>query len=111
MIFFEFLRILEKNRKKGKPENLGKHGLLRRSVGNPRCGVALCRSVGCPRHSEAEVPKWHLSGTLRRSEVLRRSIVMLRCCVDTIHYEKIFGFLFPNTSYSYTDSLRTLIND
>ena len=26
MICFEFLRILEKNRKKRKPENLGKHG-------------------------------------------------------------------------------------
>ena len=23
----------------------------------------------------------------------------------------VFGFLFPNTSYSYPDSLRTLIND
>ena len=58
MICFEFLRILEKNRKKGKPENLGKHGLLHRSVGNPRRGVGNpCRNVGCPRRGEAEVPK------------------------------------------------------
>ena len=57
MICFEFLRILEKNRKKGKPENLSKYGLLRCSVGNPRRGVALRRSVGCPHYGEAEVPK------------------------------------------------------
>ena len=49
MICFEFLRSLEKNRKKGKPRNLGKHELLRCSVGNPRRG-------------EAGVPKWHPLG-------------------------------------------------
>ena len=57
MICFEFLRILEKNRKNGKPKNLGKHGLLRRSLGNPRRSVAPCRSVGYPHRGEAEVPK------------------------------------------------------
>ena len=64
MICFEFLRILEKNHKKEKPENMDKHGLLRGSVGNPRCGVALrrsvgclCHTMGCPRHGEVEVPK------------------------------------------------------
>ena len=46
MICFEFLRILEENRKKGKPENLGKHVPLCRSVGHPRRGVALHRNVG-----------------------------------------------------------------
>ena len=35
MIGFEFLRILEKIRKKRKPENLGKHGPLRCSIGHP----------------------------------------------------------------------------
>ena len=59
IFFFEFLRILEKNRKKKKLGNLGKHGLLRYSVGNPRRSVALCRSVGCHHHSEVGVPKWH----------------------------------------------------
>ena len=49
-----------------KPKNLGIE-LLRRSVGNPRCGVALCRSVGCPRRGEARVPKWHPLGMLRHS--------------------------------------------
>ena len=38
-------------------------------------------------------------------------ISLLRCGVATVHSEHFFGFLFPNTSYSYTDSLKTLIND
>ena len=46
MICFEFLRILEKNRKNGKPGNLVKHGLLRRSVGNPHRDVALRDRAG-----------------------------------------------------------------
>ena len=41
MICFEFLRILEKNRKKGKPGNLGNHRLPRCNVGNPHRDVAL----------------------------------------------------------------------
>ena len=40
-----------------KLENLGIIELLRCSVGNPR------RSVGNPRRGEAEVLKWHPSGT------------------------------------------------
>ena len=44
MFCFEFLRILEKNPKKGKQENLGKHGPLRRNEGHPRHGVALRRN-------------------------------------------------------------------
>ena len=67
MICFEFLRILEKNRKKGKPEILGKHGLLHCRVGNPRCDVKLRRNVGCLVTARPRCPKGHSSGTLRRS--------------------------------------------
>ena len=63
MICFEFLRIFGEKSQNSKRENLGKHELLRRSVGNPRLGIALRLSIGCPRLSEAEVTKWHPSGT------------------------------------------------
>ena len=54
MICFEFLRILEKNRKKGKPKNLGKHGPY----------VALwAASLWHDRRAKKAPP----SGTLRRS--------------------------------------------
>ena len=59
--------ILEKNRKSVKLEKSGHYGLLHRSLGNPRHDVDLHRSVGHPRHGEAGVPKWHPSGTPRRS--------------------------------------------
>ena len=65
MLCFVVLRIFGGNRKsakKKKERKLGKHGLLRRSVGNPRRGVALRHSVGCPRRGKAEVPKWHPLG-------------------------------------------------
>ena len=60
MFCFEFWRILEKNLKKGKPKNLGKHGLLRH-------GVALRRNVGCLARTRPRCLKGHPSGTLRRS--------------------------------------------
>ena len=47
---------------------MGKNGLLHLSEGNPRRGVDLRQGVGYPRHGEAEVPKWHPSGTLRHSK-------------------------------------------
>ena len=50
MFCFGFLRIFGEKSQKIKRENLGKHGLLHNSVGNPRRGVALCCSVGCPRY-------------------------------------------------------------
>ena len=46
--------ILEKNRKRGKLENLGKIGLLRQGLEHPRRG-------------KAEVTKWHPSNTPRHS--------------------------------------------
>ena len=67
MICFEILSNFGENRKKEKLEKIWHFGFLRRSVGNPRHGVALHRSVGCPRRDEAMVPKGHPSGTLRRS--------------------------------------------
>ena len=80
-----------------KLENLGIIGLLRHNVGNPLRGVDQCQGVGYPRRGEAEVPKWHPQ-------------VMLRRGVATVHIEQFFGFFFPSTSYSYIDSLRTLVN-
>ena len=43
----------------------GKSGIFRFlccSVGNPRRGVALRRSVGCPHRGEVGVLKWHPLG-------------------------------------------------
>ena len=73
-----------------KLENLGVIGLL-------------CQGMGYPGRGEAEVPKWYPSG------MPRCSIATPRCSYCS--QRAFFGFLFPNTSYSYTDSLRTLIND
>ena len=55
--FWDFEVFWRKSQKRGKLENLGIIGLLRRSVGNPRCGIDLRQGVGYPRHGEAEVPK------------------------------------------------------
>ena len=85
--------ILEKNRKSVKLKNLGIIGLLRRSVGNPRCGVDLRQGVGYPRCSEAEVP----NGTPRvcqgvaklcHCEGLCRNIAVLRRGIATVHSEQ-----------------------
>ena len=57
----------EKSQKCNKMEILGIIGLLRCSVGNPRRGVDLLQGVGYPHRGKAEVPKWHPSGTPRRS--------------------------------------------
>ena len=93
VLFWDFWK---KSQKGKKLEILGKNGLLRRNVGNPRSGVIDLPSVGYLSRGEAEVPKWHPLGTPRRSYCSQRAI---------------FGFLFLITSYSYTDRLRTLIND
>ena len=66
-ICFEFLRILEENRKKGKPEILGKHGPLLRRVGNPRRGDSSTL--------------WRIFSTPQRST----DVAVLRCGVDTVH--------------------------
>ena len=87
--------ILEKIAKEEKWKKSGQFGFLRRSVGHSCRGVALRRSVGCPLRGEAGVPKWHPLGKLWRS---------------TIHGGQISIFV-SKASYSYTDSLRTLIND
>ena len=95
MFCFGILRIFGGNCKKKENWKIWALSSLRR-------GVDLRQGVGYPRLGEAEVPKWHPSSTSRRSiSALRRGY-----CSQ----QAIFGFLFSNTSYSYTDSLRTLIN-
>ena len=47
MICFGFLRILGEKSQNNNWKKSGHIGLLRRSVGNPRRGVDLRRSVGC----------------------------------------------------------------
>ena len=73
-----------------KLENLGIIELLCCSIGNPSEARPRCQN-GTPR--------------------VRHGVALLLRGVATVHSEQIFGFLFLNTSYSYTDSLRTLIND
>ena len=63
-----------KNRKKGKPKNLGKHGPLRSSEGHPHRG-------------EAEGPKRPRSVAL-----LRRSVEVLRCRKTLFTARKISDF-------------------
>ena len=102
MFCFGILRIFGGNRKKEENWKIWvKIGLLRRSVGNPCSGVDLRQGVRYHCGGEAEVTKCHLLGTPRcRIAALWRSYSSQRA---------VFGFLFPNTSYSYTDSLGTLI--
>ena len=96
MFCFRILRIFGGNCKKRKTGKSWHFRAPTPSIGNPRRGIDLRQGVGYPRRSEAKVPKWHPLG--------HRGIA-------TVHREQIFRFLFPNTSYSYTDSLRTLINN
>ena len=94
--FLNFEDFWRKSQKGGKLENLGKNGLLCRSVD-------LRQGMGYPCRSEVEVPKWHPSGTPWRSIAASRR--------SYCSHQAFFGFLFLNTSYSYTNSLRTLTND
>ena len=60
---FGILRIFGGNRKNEENWKIwAKIGLLRRRVGNPRCGVDLRQGMGYHRRSDTEVPKWHPSG-------------------------------------------------
>ena len=91
---FGFLGFLEGNRKKEEKNwKSGQEiGFLRHSVGNPRRGIALHHSMGCPRHGEVGVPKWHPSGTLRHSVSTpqRSATPRRRHCSQ----RAIFGLLF-----------------
>ena len=81
--------------KRSKLENLG-IGLLRRSVGNPRRGVALHSSVGCPRLGEAEVPKCHPSGMLRCSFATSQQSYVVASTLFTVN--KFSDFCFRKSS-------------
>ena len=93
MICFEILMIFgKKNRKRAKLEI----ELLRRSVGNPRCGVDLRRSVGClatarPRGQNPPPPPSRVRHDLA---LLRCSLAMLCRGINIVHNEKISDFCF-----------------
>ena len=83
MFCFEILRIFGEKSQKRKTKNLGKKGLVRCSVGNPRRGVDLSCSVGClaaarPRCQNGTPLVRHNVAVLRRGEGLR-------CSVATVH--------------------------
>ena len=117
MFCFGILRIFGVNRKKEENWKIwAKIGLQCHCVGNPRhCvgnqlhGIDPRQGVGHPRCGEAEVPKWHLSSTPRRSKAKPRRSPMPRSSA------------MPRRSYCsqkdseslvlYTDSIGTLIND
>ena len=86
-----------------KLENMDIIRLLRRSVGNPGRGVDLAKAwdtlIAARPRCQNDTPR-----VLHDEALLRRGIT-------TVHNEQFFGFLFPSTSYLYTNSLRTLIND
>ena len=84
VLFWDFEDVWRKSQKGGKLENLGKNGLLRRSVGSPRRGIDLHQGVGYPHRGEVEVPKWYPSGTSRCSYYSQQAI---------------FGLLFRKSSF------------
>ena len=63
MIYFVILRIFGEKSKKEENGKFGQNGLLHCSVGNPRCGVDLRRSVGCLVVARPRCQNWHPSGT------------------------------------------------
>ena len=59
MFWFEFLRILVKNRKNERTRKTGHPEPLSRSEGHPRLSEVLRRSEGLPCRGEAEAQKGH----------------------------------------------------
>ena len=91
MICVEILSDSWRKSQKGETGKSGIFGFLRRSVGNPRHGVALHRNVGCPRRGEVGVPKWHPSGTPRHSfATSQRSATPLRSYYSRRNKFRIF---------------------
>ena len=77
---------------KWKLEKSVQNGLLHHSVGNPRHGLDLHRSVEClavakSRDQNGTPRVRHGVASLRRGEVLRRSVA-------TVHSEQISDFCF-----------------
>ena len=84
MFCFEFLRIFGEKSQISKRENLGKHEPLRRSVGNPRRGVAY--AVAWDALAAARPGCQNGTPRVRHGiALLCRSIAVLRRDVDTIH--------------------------
>ena len=96
IFWLEILRVLEKKAKKRNQENLAFTGPFAAAKGT--LAVAKCFAIekGFLVVARPKGQKRPPSGSPRRSHC---------------SYWANFRFLFPNTSYSYPDSLRTLIND
>ena len=105
MFCFEILRIFGEKSQKSKTWKSGYFGLLRRSIGNPRCGVRRpTPRHGMPRQGKAEVPKWHPSGTPRHIKAMPRRrpmiyIAVLCRGVAIVHKGQNFGFFFRKSSF------------
>ena len=89
--------------KRGKLENLGKNGLLRYSVGNPRCGVDLRQGVGYlaverPRCQNGTPQVRHDVAVLCHGEGLHGGEGLHRG-VAIVHRWQNFGFLFRKSSF------------
>ena len=90
MICFGILRIFGEKSQNRKNWKSGHMGLLRCSVGNPRCGVDLRQGMGCLTAArlgcQNGTPRIRRGiATLRHGEGLCRSVAVLRRNVATIH--------------------------
>ena len=82
-VHLDFRVIFGEKSQKGKLEKSRQNGLLRLSVRNPRCGIDLCRNVGCltrrGRGAQNGTPRVrHSVATLRHDEGLHRSVAVHR---------------------------------
>ena len=104
VLFWDFGVILEKNRKSAKTEKSGHYRAptLQRREPTPRRRPTARLGIPSPRRGRCA--KMALLGYTTGQH----------CCVAAylqFTARNFFGFLFRSTSYSYTNSLRTLIND
>ena len=103
--------IFSENHKKEQREKLGKNGPLRHSEGHPRRG----ENKGCLAAAKGCLTAARLKGQKRPPRVPQGVALLCRGEVlhhdeGTVHKGKNFWIFVPKASYSYIDSLRTLIN-
>ena len=96
IICFRFLSDFWRKSQKRAKRKTGQNGPLCCNEGHPCRGVSLRRSEGCLATVRPKGQKGHPSATLQRRHCSQR---------------QNFRIFFSKVSYSYTDNLRTLIND